>query len=335
MRALIIGGTRNLGPSMVQALLEQGYDLTVFNRGITSDDLPDRVQRIHGNRSEPSQLKSVLHGGDFDLAVDTTLYSGAEAQAVVELFSGRIGRYIFVSTGQVYLVRIGLERPFKEQDYPGPVMSAPSRDNDSDYQNWLYGHEKRQAEDVFAAAWHERRFPYTSLRLPMVNSERDHYQRIYNYIQRIQDGGPILIPDGPGLPIRHVYGEDVVQAVTRLAQGETGKGSAYNIGQDESVSIDDFLQMLGDRLHKPLNIVRVSRAKLEDAGLLPQCSPFSGAWMSSLDNTLSKAELGMHYTPFAEYVDKLVAFFAKGAPQDMEGYARRQDELRLAAEFVS
>jgi len=278
-----------------------------------------------------------VQGGDFDLVVDTTLYNGAEAQAVVELFSGHVGRYIFLSTGQVYLVRIGLERPFKEQDYSGPVMSQPSRDNESDYQNWLYGYEKRQAEDVFASAWNERQFPYTSLRLPMVNSERDHYHRINNYIRRIQDGGPVLIPEGPrpGLPIRHVYGEDVVQAITRIAQGEIGKGCAYNIGQDESVSIDDFLQMLAVLLRQPLNILRVQRAKLESAGLLPHCSPFSGAWMSSLDNTLSKRELGMRYTRFAVCVEKLVAFFEHNVPQDNEGYARRQDELRLAAEFVS
>ena len=335
MRALIIGGTRNLGPSIVQALLERGYDLTVFNRGLTTDDLPQQVLRVHGDRSEPSQLKTTLQAGDFELIVDTTLYNGAEAQAVVELFSGHVGCYIFLSTGQVYLVRVGLERPFKEQDYSGPVMPEPSRRNDSEYQNWLYGYEKRQAEDVFSSAWNESRFPCTSLRLPMVNSARDHYHRIYNYIRRIQDGGPILIPEGPGLPIRHVHGEDVVQAITQIAQTETGKGSAYNIGQDETVSIDDFLQLLATLLQKPLNILRVPRAKLERAGLLPQCSPFSGAWMSSLDNTLSKTELGIRYTPFHAYLEELVEFFARSAPQEIEGYGRRQDELILAAELVS
>jgi len=333
MRALVIGGTRNLGPSIVQALLERGYDVTVFNRGVTSDDLPPDVKRVHGDRRDPSQLKTALTDGDFHLVVDTILYNGAEAQAVVELFSGHVGRYIFISTGQVYLVRLGLERPFKEQDYAGPVMPEPSRDNDNHYQNWLYGHEKRQAEDVFTSAWEERRFPYTSLRLPMVNSERDHYYRIYNYIRRIQDGGPILIPDGPGLPIRHIYGEDVVQAITRVAQARTGIGSAYNIGQDESVSIDDFLQRLASLVGKPLNFLRVPRATLERAALLPYCSPFSGAWMSSLDNTLSKNQLGMRYTPFWPYVEKLVAFFGHNLPQKNEGYDRRQDELRLAAEF--
>lgn len=330
MRALIIGGTRNLGPSIVQALLEHGYDLTVFNRGITSDDLPPEVRRVHGDRRDPSNLKTALADGDFDLVVDTALYNGAEAQAVVELFSRRVGRYIFISTGQVYLVRLGLERPFKERDYAGAVMSEPSRDNDNDYQNWLYGHEKRQAEDIFASAWEERRFPYTSLRLPMVNSERDHYYRIYNYVRRIQDGAPILIPDGPGLPIRHVYGEDVVQAITRLWQTGTGIGSAYNIGQDESVSIDDFLQNLARVVGKPLNLLRVPRAKLEQAGLLPHCSPFSGEWMSSLDNTLSKAELGMRYTSFNACLEKLVPFFAQNVPQDPEGYTRRGEELKLA-----
>ncbi len=59
----------------------------------------------------------------------------------------------------------------------------------------------------------------------MVNSERDHYDRIYGYFLRIQDEGPILIPDEDGAPVRHVYGEDVVQAITRLAESEQGQGA--------------------------------------------------------------------------------------------------------------
>src|SRR5215467_19390 len=122
MRSLIIGGTRNLGPSIVHALLERGDRVAVFNRGQTTDDLPKDVERLRGDRTDPRQLKRVLGDRDFDLVVDTTLYTGAEAYAAVELFSGRIGHYIFLSTGQVYLVRLGLERPYEEEDYPGPVM---------------------------------------------------------------------------------------------------------------------------------------------------------------------------------------------------------------------
>jgi nucleoside-diphosphate-sugar epimerase len=209
-------------------------------------------------------------------------------------------------------------------------MAEPPKSNVSEYENWRYGFDKRAAEDVFASAWAEHKFPFTSLRLPMVNSERDHYGRIYGYFLCIQDEGPILIPDDDGAPVRHVYGEDVVQAITRLAESENGKGCAYNIGQDETLSLTQFLELLAETMHCPLKIVRVPREELDRERLLPHCSPFSGKWMSSLDNSRSKAELGMEYTPVATYVKKLVSYFQAVPQHNVEGYAQRQRELEFA-----
>jgi nucleoside-diphosphate-sugar epimerase len=330
MRSLIIGGTRNLGPSIVHALLRRGDEVAVFNRGQTRDDLPEEVERLRGDRTKSEELKRVLTGREFDLVIDTTLYTAAEAEAAVELFTGKAGRYIFLSTGQVYLVRTGVNRPFKEEDYDGPVMAQPPKSNASDYENWLYGFDKRGAEDAFVRAWTERKFPFTSLRLSMVNSERDHYDRIYGYFLRIQDGGPVLIPEGEGTPVRHVYGGDVVQAITRTAENALSKGRAYNIGQDETLSLTEFLELLAELMHRPLKIVRAPREELNHRGLLPHCSPFSGLWMSSLENTRSKSELGMQYTPVATYVKKLVDYFQAMPQRKIEGYQRRTRELELA-----
>jgi nucleoside-diphosphate-sugar epimerase len=330
MRSLIIGGTRNLGPSIVHALLQREYEVAVFNRGQTRDDLPEEVERLRGDRTNTEELRRVLTGKKFDLVIDTTLYTGAEAEAMVELFKGRAGRYVFLSTGQVYLVRIGSEKPYKEDDYAGPVMAEPPKSNVSEYENWRYGFDKRAAEDVFASAWAKDKFPFTSLRLPMVNSERDHYDRMYGYFLRIQDEGPILIPDEDGAPVRHVYGEDVVQAITRLAESEKGKGRAFNIGQDETLSLVEFLELLASTMHCPLKIVRAPREELDREGLLPHCSPFSGKWMSSLDNARSKKELRMEYTPVATYVKKLVSYFQAVRPHNVEGYAQRQREVEFA-----
>lgn len=329
MRALIIGGTRNLGPSVVQTLLQRGDRVAVFNRGQTPDDLPAGVERLRGDRNAPEQLKLALGGRDFDLVVDTTLYTGPEAEAVVEVFADRIGRYIFLSTGQVYLVRIGLARPYKEEDYPGPVMPAPPRD-DPQYESWLYGVDKRAAEDVFTRAWEESKFPFTSLRLPMVNSERDHYDRIYGYFLRLKDGGPVLIPENAGLPLRHVYGEDVARAIMQLSSGDRGKGRAYNLSQDETLTLHEFLQLLAEMMHSPLKIVRVPREMLEREGLLPDCSPFSGSWMSSLDNRRSKEELGLAYTPLRTYLQELVDHFQATPQREIEGYKQRKRELEQA-----
>ncbi|HET8891292.1 MAG TPA: SDR family oxidoreductase [Candidatus Angelobacter sp.] len=330
MRSLIIGGTRNLGPSIVHALLRRGDEVAVFNRGQTRDDLPEEVERLRGDRTDPEQLRRVLGGREFDLVVDTTLYTGAEADAAVGLFADRAGRYIFLSTGQVYLVRTGVKRPFREEDYAGPVMEQPPKSNTSDYENWLYGFDKRAAEDVFAGAWAERKFPFTSLRLPMVNSERDHYDRMYGYFLRIQDGGAVLIPEGDGAPVRHVYGGDAVQAIMRVVENDLSKGCAYNIGQDETLSLAEFLELLARLMHCPLKIVRVPREELNRQGLLPHCSPFSGLWMSSLENARSKAELGMVYTPVASYVKNLVDYFQAMPKRKIEGYEKRTQELELA-----
>ena len=330
MRSLIIGGTRNLGPAIVQTLLREGHEVTVFNRGQTPDDLPPEVERLHGDRGNLQQMQAALRGRDFDVVIDTTLYTGAEAKMAVELFQGRVGRFIFISTGQVYLVRLGVRRPFKEADYAGPVMPEPAKADESEHSNWLYGFHKRQAEDVFANAWNKHKFPFTSLRLPMVNSERDHYDRLYGYFLRLKDGGPVLVPDDGGTPVRHVFGDDVVQAIDCLIKSNLGKGEAYNIGQDESVSLDQFLQMLAGLMEVPLQLRLAPRVELMQAGLLPDCSPFSGSWMSALDNARSKTELGMQYTPLQVYLKRLVEFYSATSPRQIEGYKQRARELKFA-----
>ncbi|RPI27254.1 MAG: NAD-dependent epimerase/dehydratase family protein [Acidobacteria bacterium] len=329
MKVLIIGGTRNLGHQLCLRLLKEGWETTVLNRGQTPDELPASVKRLRADRQDPGQLRAALRGRVFDAVVDFALYTGEEARTTVKLLGGQTGLYVFVSSGQVYLVRTGVERPFKEEDYDGPVMPAPE-ESPSDYRNWKYGVEKRQVEDVLTEAWQTSRFPFVSLRLPIVNSERDHYHRLYGYLLRFWDRGPILVPHGPHLPIRHVYGADVIETIRRLVGRPAGMGQAWNIGQDETVTLDEFLGLLAQVDGSRLNVKRISREALDKAGLIPACSPFSDPWMSELDNTKGKRELALTYTPLAVCLEKLVAHYRSKPRNIPPGYARRAEELKLA-----
>ncbi|MCL4297141.1 MAG: epimerase [Anaerolineae bacterium] len=331
MKILIIGGTRNLGHMLALRLLEAGHEVTIFNRGLTLDELPGEVVRLRGDRSDPVQLKQALAKRSFDAVVDTTLYNGPDAQAVTRILDGRIGSYIFISTGQVYLVRRGLSRPFREEDYDqGEAMPAPPAEHAFDYENWLYGVEKRAAEEALAAAWTERRFPFVSLRLPMVHSERDHHGRIYGYFLRLRDGGPILLPSGPCLPVRHIYGEDVVEATMSVLIPGPWTGRAYHISQEETLSLEAFLGLLAELAGYPLQTVTIERALLETRQLLPGCSPFSGLWMSELDNGRSKTELGLTYKPVRVYLERLVDYYRQVQLPAPAAYQRRAEELELA-----
>ncbi len=319
--------------SIVELLVKRGHSVTLFNRGVTAADLPNEVERLFGDRSNPRDLQNAFRNRTFDAVVDTTLYTGADTRPTIDALEDKAGHYIFISTGQVYLIRTGVERPFREEDYDGEIMPAPVQENILDYNNWLYGKDKRDAEDLLFQAWKQSGFPVTALRLPMVNSERDHFGRILGYVRRIEDGGPILIPEGNGLPLRHVYGEDVAQAVVDLIESGQGKGQALNLSQDETVSLEDFLACVAEILSVKLKIVRLPRAKLESAGLLPSCSPFSDPWMSALDNARSKTECGLRYTPLQQYLQTIVLHYKKNSALVPEGYKTRKLELRVAGEL--
>ena len=90
--------------------------------------------------------------------------------------------------------------------------------------------------------------------------------------------------------------------------------------------------MLADLVPAKLEIVRLPRARLDELKLLPNCSPFSGRWMSVLDNRRSKEELGAVYTPLAAYLKAIVGHYKKDPKLMPEGYATRNLELQLTIE---
>ena len=332
MQILVLGGTRNLGHDLVVQLLAAGHRVSVLNRGRTPDALPDSVERLRADRSLPAELGAALGTRKWDAVVDLTLYNGPDARVITHLLEGRTGHFIFISTGQVYLVRESAPRPARESDYAGPVLAEPAAGT-RDHSNWVYGVEKRAAEDALAEARARDGFPFTSLRLPMVNSPRDHYGRLHGYLLRLKDGGPILVPDRPAHLLRHVYSDDVIRVISQLLDSGAGKGEAFNLSQDESVTLEQFLALAGQSIpglaHVP-RLIRMPLAVLEREQLFPACSPFSDTWMSALDNSRSKEALGVSYTPLPLYLARLVRHYLDRAPPAPDGYARRPRELELA-----
>ena len=316
---------------MVLALLARGDRVTVLNRGQTAGSLPQGVERLTADRSDQAALAAALQGRSFDLVVDTTLYTGADAAAAARLLEGRCGRYVFWSTGQVYLVRTGPRPPFVEADYQGPVMAEPPAADQGNHDNWVYGVDKRAAEDALREAQARCGFSYVSLRMPMINSPRDHYGRLAGVVRRLLDGGPLLVPDDQDtLSLRHVFGADVITATLRAADQAVPAGTCVNVAQDETLKLEEMLAIVAAALGKTALVAKVPRASLESRGLLPACAPWSGRWMSVLDNSLSKQVLGMRYTPLREYLPRLVEIARALPAESIPGYARRAEELALA-----
>ncbi|GFE71516.1 hypothetical protein CFPU101_41260 [Chroococcus sp. FPU101] len=70
MRILIMGGTRFIGVYLTKILVEQGHDVVLFNRGKKPSPI-EEIQQIHGDRSDPTQLKEKLTNESFDAVTIT------------------------------------------------------------------------------------------------------------------------------------------------------------------------------------------------------------------------------------------------------------------------
>lgn len=330
MRVLVVGGTRFVGRQLAWRLLAAGHRVTLFNRGTLPDPFGDRVERLRGDRAT-SDFERLLASRDFDAAVDFAAYTGQDGRRAAEVLAGRVGHYLVVSTGQVYLVRHGCPRPAREADYDGPVMPRPA--DPAEAAEWEYGKEKRDCEDALAAAFAASRFPATRVRIPMVNGERDHFRRLEAYLWRLLDGGPLLVPDGGLQPTRHVYGGEVARFLGTILGRKETFGQAYNLAQEETPTLADLLGRLRALVGSTAALVPVPAERLRGAGIEPVAvSPFSTPWMSFLDPSRARRELGFRHEPLDGYLDKIVASFLAHPPASPpDGYRHRAVEIEMAS----
>jgi nucleoside-diphosphate-sugar epimerase len=306
--------------------------VTLFNRGTHPDPFADRVERLRGDRTTPD-LERATSGRTFDAVVDFAAYVGDDVTRAIDALRGRVGHYVFISTGQVYLVRA--DRPTRpdgarESDYDGPVMARP--DDERGQANWDYGSGKRACEDALVSAFARERFPSTRIRIPIVNGELDYQRRLDEYLYRMLDGGPILVPGGGASAMRHVYGDDVARAIVSLLGDPRTHGEAYNLAHAETPTLVDVLRTLARRLGAKPELVAVEPSAVEAAGIDPSdVSPFSTRWMSFLDPARAQRELGFRATPIDEALGRIVASFAAHLrAEPPQGLRHRARELEIA-----
>lgn len=104
-KVLVLGGTRFLGPVIVEELIRHGYAVTLFNRGQTNPDLFSQIPLIKGDREteDGSGLQNLrTDTQEWDWVVDTWRGSSKAVADTAQILANRTRQYQYVSTVSVY-----------------------------------------------------------------------------------------------------------------------------------------------------------------------------------------------------------------------------------------
>lgn len=329
---LLIGGSGFMGHHAACALLAAGHRVTVMARGDHS--MPEGVTPLIADRADPTSLASALDGRKFDFSVDFLVYDATDIERLLMVPYAALGRYVMISTGQVYLVTQGGTPPHREEDTDGPVMPEPDRGG-PDHGQWSYGVGKRRAERALFALRATHGVRAVALRLPIVQGEGDSTLRLWAYLERMLDGGPILLPNASQV-VRYVDAHDLATALVRIAGGDPPRSAVYNLAQPDVVPLRDFMHAVAAAAGMRPRFVELEWPELEAVGLDATASPYSGKWRSIVDPSRAAAEWGFMGTPSAEYLPRVVKWHLEHRPSKSHpGYARRALELELAAKHVA
>lgn len=332
MHILLLGGSGLLSGAAREAFLADGHEVTVVSRGRAALPPHARLRLLRADRHDAAELSRALAGQRFDLTVDFLVYHGADVDGLFAVPGLSLGRLVMISTGQVYLVTRDPRPPFREADADAPTIPEPEPATRAWY-NWEYGMGKREAEAALRRCGAARGVPTLALRCPVVQGEADGAasRRLWAWLERMRDGGPVLLPDGGAQPVRFVYAGDVARALVALADGPWPREPALNLAQPEECSLRAFLAEVAACAGLATEFVDVSGEVLAAEGL-EECATYWGRWCSRPDPAAAFAALGFTTRGPSEYLPSVVrAHLAHPPAASHEGYAHRARELALAA----
>lgn len=326
---LLVGGSGFLGGHAARGLLARGHRVHVLSRG-TRAPVPG-ASALRADRRDAAAMAGALRGLRFDLTVDFGRFDAPDLGWLSQLPVETLGRFVMISSGQVYLVGEGATPPHAEADDRHPLMPEPAA-NSPDHGQWRYGAGKRRAEQALRTV---PGLDIVALRLPTVQGEGDASLRLWAYLERMLDGGPLLLPEGGRRPVRFFYAGDLAAALEQIGAATSLAHDAYNLASPDILPLRTFLERVAALARLEPRFIDVSWEDYRAAGLDPGFLPYAGHWASVLDPARAAAELGIVGSRSEDYLPRVVGWHMEHRPQaSHEGYAQRAGERALAARLL-
>ena len=216
MRILIMGGTRFIGVYLTKALVEQGHEVVLFNRGKKAAPV-EGIQQIHGDRQDIEQLKEKLKEEQFDVIYDNNGRELSDTKPLVELFKDQVKHFVYVSSAGVYL------KSDQMPHFEGDAVDPQSR------------HKGKFETEAYLA---ESGIPWTAIRPVYIYGPQNYNPLEAWFFDRIVRDRVIPIP-GNGLHFTQFgHVQDLASAMVAVLGNPQAIEQIYNISGDRYVTFD-------------------------------------------------------------------------------------------------
>jgi nucleoside-diphosphate-sugar epimerase len=217
---LFLGGTGVISTAAAERAAALGHRLTILNRGRSTRPVPEGVEVLAADVRDAASVREALGRREFDAVADFIAYTPDQAQAGLDLFRGRTGQYVFISSASAYQ-KPPTRLPIRE--------STPLRNP-----FWQYSRDKIACEELLYRAFRDEDFPLTVVR-PSHTYDRTKIAMVGGWtdIHRMRAGLPVMV-HGDGTSLWTLtHSRDFAKAFVGLLGRPQAVGESYTITSDE------------------------------------------------------------------------------------------------------
>jgi nucleoside-diphosphate-sugar epimerase len=245
LRVLFIGGSGVISSACSRVAVESGMELFVLNRGRSSlRPLPPGTTMLRADIREPQSVRDVMKDLEFDSVVDWVAFTPGQVQADIDLFGGRTGQYVFISSASAY------------QTPPARLPVTESTPLRNPF--WAYSRDKIACEDLLVAAYRDQGFPATIVR-PSHTYDQTlvPFDGGWTVLGRMLAGKPVIV-HGDGTSLWTLtHHDDFARGFVPLLGHSRTLGDAFQITSDDVLSWDQIANTLAAALGVTARLVHV------------------------------------------------------------------------------
>lgn len=244
MKVLFIGGTGTISSACSPLAVERGIDLYLLNRGQSAKPTPDGATVLTGDIHDKASVEAALGDHTFDAVVNWIAFTPDQVERDIELFRGRTGQYIFISSASAYQTP-----PVNQPVTESTLLANP---------HWQYSRNKIACEEVLVRAYRDEGFPMTIVR-PSHTYDRTSlpFQGRYTVVDRMRKGKPVIVHgDGSSIWVM-THHKDFAKGFVGLLGNNRAIGEAFHITSDELLTWNQIHEIVANAAGTTADIVHI------------------------------------------------------------------------------